>query len=122
MFSILMRMKRKLVILAVAVGIVVLARIYDRITLANRGQQTFTRLGCGGCHFSGGGPNLTHVVRRHDEKLLRQFIQNPRAVYHERNNQPLNPGYMYMPNMNATAEDADEIVAYLKELDKEQQQ
>ncbi len=114
-------MKRKLVVLAIAVGIFVLARIYDRITLANRGEQTFTRLGCGGCHFSGGGPNLTHVIRKHDEKLLRQFIQSPGSVYQQRKNQPLNPGYMFMPNMNASAQDADEIIAYLKELDKQQQ-
>ena len=115
-------MKRKLVTLAVVIALGGGLALYDRLTLASRGEQTFTRLGCGGCHFSGGGPNLTHVVRRHDTKLLHKFIQNPGSVYRERNNQPLNAGYMYMPNMNATAEDADEIVAYLKELDKEQQQ
>jgi cytochrome c2 len=114
-------MRRKLVTVTVVLAAGISIMLYDRLTLASRGEQAFTRLGCGGCHFSGGGPNLTHVVRRHDEKLLRQFIQNPGAVYRARNNQPLNPGYMYMPNMNATAEDAEAIVAYLKNLDKQQQ-
>ena len=93
--------------------------LYDKSTLSQRGEQTFTRLGCGGCHFSGGGPNLTHVVTKHDEALLQKFIQNPRNVYRERNGQPLNPGYMLMPNMNATQADAVAIIAYLKELDKQ---
>ena len=115
-------MRRKFISVAIIVAVGLGILLYDRLTLARRGEQAFTRLGCGGCHFSGGGPNLTHVVRKHDTKLLQKFIQNPGTVYRERNNQPLNPGYMYMPNMNASAEDAEAIVAYLKELDKEQQQ
>jgi cytochrome c2 len=107
--------------LAAAAALVVCftAIIYEKNTLPKRGEETFTRLGCGGCHFSGGGPNLTHVVSRQDEALLEKFIQNPANIYRERNGQPLNPGYMLMPNMNATHDDAVAIIAYLKELDKQ---
>ncbi len=94
--------------------------IYEKLTLARRGEETFTRLGCGGCHFSGGGPNLTHVANKHNSALLEEFIQNPQNVYRKRHDQPLNAGYMLMPNMNATHDDALAIIAYLDELNKQQ--
>lgn len=112
-------MKRKLVIVVAVLMVGLGVNLYDRLTLSRRGEQSFTRLGCGGCHFSGGGPNLTHVVTKHDDALLQKFIQNPHDVYRERNGQPLNAGYMLMPNMNATQSDAVAIIAYLKELDKQ---
>jgi cytochrome c2 len=102
-------------LIAVCLAIV----IYDRLTLSRRGEQTFARLGCGGCHFSGGGPNLTHVTSRRSEAQLNKFIQNPQNVYRERNGQSLTSGYMLMPNMNATSEDAQAIIAYLKELNQQ---
>ena len=93
---------------------------YEHETAAARGERAFQRLGCGGCHFSGAGPNLTHVVRRQDPKLLEQFIANPPKVYRERGMRSLNEGYMLMPDMHASPEDAREIVAYLRELDKQE--
>src|ERR1700755_2435088 len=91
----------------------------QRFTPARRGDRAFQRLGCGGCHFSGAGPNLSHVVREHDPKLLERFIGNPPAVYRERGIKSLNDGYMLMPDMHASHDDARLIVAYLKELDKQ---
>ncbi len=107
------------VISAIAIAACLGVILYQRFNVAARGEETFTSLGCGGCHFSGGGPNLTHVVQRHDEALLLRFIQNPQNVYKERNGESLNPGYMHMPNLNASANDARLIVAYLKELDRQ---
>ena len=91
---------------------------YQHDSAAARGEQAFQRLGCGGCHFSGGGPNLTHIVHKDDPKLIERFIANPEAVYRERGMKSLNEGYMLMPDMHASPEDARDIVAYLKEVDR----
>jgi cytochrome c551/c552 len=112
-------MKWKIAMVAV-LALFLVANLYERLTLAKRGEKTFARLGCGGCHFSGGGPNLTHVVRKHNAVLLQKFIRSPQEVYRERDGQPLNPGYMLMPNMDASDDDARAIIAYLNELNKEQ--
>ena len=111
-------MKWKLAAVA-AVALCLASIASERLTLSRRGEESFARLGCGGCHFSGGGPNLTHVVNKHNDALLERFIQNPQSVYRERKGQPLNVGYMLMPNMNATHEDARAIIAYLRELNKQ---
>lgn len=111
-------MKWKLAIVVVLACFLAVS-LYERISLARRGEEAFTRLGCGGCHFSGGGPNLTHVARKHSAGMLHRFIRNPQTIYGERNGQPLNPGYMMMPNMNASDDDARAIIAYLNELDKQ---
>jgi cytochrome c2 len=106
--------------LAAVLALLLAANLYERLRLANRGEEAFARLGCGGCHSSGGGPNLNHVTSKHSEALLLKFIQNPQVVYRGRNGQPLNSGYMLMPNLHATEDDARAIVAYLKELNKQQ--
>ncbi|HVZ15900.1 MAG TPA: cytochrome c [Terriglobales bacterium] len=106
-----------LVVAAIAGGVL----LYQRYSLPQRGERAFQRLGCGGCHFSGAGPNLTHVVRRQDPKFLEQFIANPPAVYRQRGMRPLNDGYMLMPDMHASPDDAAAIVAYLHDLDKEKE-
>ncbi len=95
------------------------AFFYQRYSLEQRGEETFTRLGCTGCHFSGAGPNLTHVAKKYDEKLLTRFILDPQTVYRERNMQSLNAGYMLMPGLNPTPKETRAIIAYLKEIDKE---
>lgn len=92
---------------------------YEHNNAAAQGERAFKQLGCGGCHFSGAGPNLTHVVRRQSPKFLEQFIANPPEVYRERGERSLNEGYMLMPDMHATPEDARDIVAYLQELDRQ---
>jgi hypothetical protein len=113
-------MKRK--VLAAIVGVLTVLGagfLYERYSLPRRGERDFARLRCTACHFSGAGPNLTHVVRRHDGELLERFIANPGDVYRNRNMQPLNDGYMLMPNQHASPEDARAIVAYLRELDQQ---
>jgi len=93
--------------------------IYQANSAATRGEKAFQRLGCGGCHFSGAGPNLTHIVRNQDAHLLERFIASPSTVYRERDMKSLNEGYMLMPDMHATPEDARDIVAYLEEMNRE---
>jgi cytochrome c551/c552 len=111
-------MKWKLVA-AAALAVCFSAIIYEKLTLSRRGEATFARLGCGGCHFSGGGPNLTHVANKHSTALLEKFIQNPQNVYRERQGRPLNAGYMLMPNTNATHDDVQAIITYLQELNND---
>jgi len=113
-----MKTKSILALLIVA-GMAVGVLVYQRYTLAAQGERTFQRLGCGGCHFSGAGPNLTHVVKKHDARLLESFIASPPQVYRERGMRPLNEGYMLMPDMHANQDDARAIVAYLRELDQQ---
>lgn len=102
-------------ILAIGAGLL----FYRRYSDAARGEREFSALGCTGCHFSGAGPNLTHVVRKLDAKFLERFIQEPAAVYSERNGRPLNDGYMLMPKVNVSPEQAKHIVAYLRALDEQ---
>jgi hypothetical protein len=109
---------KAIVLVVVAVGLAVGILVYQRYTPARRGERAFQQLGCGGCHFSGAGPNLTHVVRKRDPRLLERFIASPSDVYRERGMRPLNDGYMLMPEMHAGA-DARTIVAYLRELDEQ---
>jgi cytochrome c551/c552 len=92
---------------------------YERMSLARRGEESFNKLGCGGCHFGGAGPDLTHVLQKHGAAFLEMFIQDPRRVYTDRHGQTLNSGYMPMPNLGVSQEDAHAIVAYLKELNKQ---
>lgn len=113
-----MKIKAISVVLAV-IGMASGVLLYQRYSLAARGERTFQTLGCGGCHFSGAGPNLTHVVNKRDQQLLERFIVSPAAIYRERGSRPLNDGYMLMPEMHASANDAKAIVAYLRELDRQ---
>ena len=112
--------KRLSTVLLVAVfGGCIGAWWYSHNNAAARGERAFQRLGCGTCHYSGGGPNLTHIVRTQDPKLLEGFIADPPKVYGTRGMKPLNEGYMLMPDMHASTDDAHDIVAYLRQLDKQ---
>jgi Cytochrome c len=106
--------------LAVVAAVAIMLIQYN--SAARRGERAFTRLGCTGCHFSGAGPNLTHVLRKHDRKLLEQFILDPQSVYKQRNREPLNRGYMLMPRMQVTSPDVHDILAYLADLNQNQEQ
>ena len=112
-------MKWKPIAIVVALAVFVAVIAYEHDAPARRGEETFNRLGCSSCHFSGAGPNLTHELNKHDEAFLERFIQDPSALYTERHGQTLNPGYMPMPNLGVSAEDAHDIVAYLKQLNKQ---
>ena len=92
---------------------------YQMNSAAERGEKDFQRLGCGGCHFSGAGPNLTHIVRTQDAHLLERFIASPSTIYQERGMRSIHEGYMLMPDMHATPEEAHHIVAYLQQLNRD---
>ena len=110
-----LRLTIALVILALAVGF----SAVQQTSAVRRGERAFMRLECNTCHFSGAGPNLTHVARKYDGTFLEKFIVDPQFVYRERKGAPLNHGFMMMPNVHATAAEARLIVAYLADLDKD---
>jgi len=109
-----LRLTIALVILASAVGVSVI----QQTSAVRGGERTFMRLECNTCHFSGAGPNLTHVAKKYDRAFLERFIADPTAVYRERKGTSLNTGFMLMPNVHATPSDARSIVYYLTDLDK----
>lgn len=110
-------MKQKVVLLIfVVLGVFAIFGV-QHYSAVERGGRKFAELGCSGCHFSGGGPNLTNVVRKHDDALLERFILDPQSVYRERNMKPLNPGYMLMPRVTASREDVRDMIAYFHTLD-----
>ena len=100
--------------MAVAVGFTAV----QQTSAVRRGERAFMRLECNTCHFSGAGPNLTHVARKYDRAFLTRFITDPPSVYRDRKGIPLNTGFMMMPNVHATHGDAELIVFYLADLDK----
>lgn len=83
-------------------------------TPAVRGERAFHRLGCTACHTNGPGPDLAKISHTQDPKFLERFIANPPAVYQQRGERPINEGYVLMPDMHATPNDARDIVAYLE--------
>ena len=74
-------MKRKLVIVVAVLMVGLGVNLYDRLTLSRRGEQSFTRLGCGGCHFSGGGPNLTLTSITKTTMLYSRSSSRTRTTY-----------------------------------------
>lgn len=81
-----------------------------------RGQQAFWKLGCGNCHFAGGGPTLKGVTAKYDPDTLVRFIRDPEVVYKERGKKPLNSGYVIMHKVTASDSDIKAIAAYLREI------
>jgi cytochrome c oxidase subunit 2 len=88
---------------------------------AATGAQLFTSAGCAGCHAIGGissgvvGPNLTHFNSRsvfaggifaNSDNNLRLWLANPPRE---------KPGSV-MPNLNLSADQIDNLVAYLDSL------
>jgi nitrous-oxide reductase len=112
-----MRSRIILVTCAIVGALAVVA--IQRYSAAERGQRRFAELGCSGCHFSGGGPNLTKVVRKHNDALLERFILDPQSVYRERNMKTLNSSYSFMPRVVASRDDVRDIIAYFHALDEQ---
>jgi mono/diheme cytochrome c family protein len=80
------------------------------------GQESFARLGCASCHANGGGPNLARVEKKYDSTTLVRFIQDPEQVYRERGQKPLNPGYVGMHKVKASAWEIRTIATYLRNI------
>lgn len=88
--------------------------------LVEHGAQLLSERGCGICHSTGGGPavgpDLSGAAAKYDREALVRWIQDPQALYRERGQKPLNPGYPEMPNLSVSRQDAEAIAAYLLSL------
>ena len=78
------------------------------------GKRSFARLGCASCHFSGGGPNLSHILPRDDEQTVEDFIRDPEAVYRRLGRKPLNPGFGIMHRVKTSDGEVQAMAKYLK--------
>ncbi len=79
----------------------------------SKGERAFAKYGCASCHANGGGPSLKDATKRHDRDMLVKFIENPQAIYRERNYQTLNEGWMQMPTLHVDHAEAKAIVTFL---------
>lgn len=79
----------------------------------SQGRMAFERLGCPSCHLAGGAPSLEHVGRKYDRRTFVEFIGDPQTIYTRRGNQPLNPGYLPMPRLQASRRDIVSLSYFL---------
>jgi nitrous-oxide reductase len=91
---------------------------------AKRGHEAYLEGGCNGCHVIGkvsSGPDLVGVLQRHQngEKWVREWILHPEKMY---NNPYIKSMTNYfklrMPNQGMTEKQVDDIIEYLKWIDK----
>ena len=91
---------------------------------AKRGHQAYLEGGCNGCHVIGkvsSGPDLVGVLQRHQngEKWVKEWILNPKKDYHTPYIEALYHYFkMHMPNQGMTGKQVDDIIQYLKWIDK----
>jgi nitrous-oxide reductase len=91
---------------------------------AKRGHAAYLEGGCNGCHVIGkvsSGPDLVGVLGRHanGEKWVKEWIMHPEKMY---NNEYIKSMIHYfnlrMPNQGMNEKQAEDIVEYLKWIDK----
>lgn len=106
-------MKLPLTITAVLALATVVAWVAWRELQISGGEKAFAAAGCAQCHLAGGAPGLHKVATKFDRRTLARFIHDPEQIYRERNVRPLNEGYMPMPKIEVSADDAQAIALYL---------
>jgi len=91
---------------------------------AQRGHAAYLEGGCNGCHVIGkvsSGPDLVGVLSRHEngEKWVKQWIMHPEKMYdNEYIKSMTNYFNLRMPNQGMTEQQTDDIIEYLKWIDK----
>ncbi|GBC83858.1 hypothetical protein HRbin11_00276 [bacterium HR11] len=83
-----------------------------------RGAQVFQERGCPYCHTIGQGPktgpDLRGVGRRYDATTLELWLTDPEVVYRQTGRRPRNPGFPPMPRIALTAQEIQDLVAFLR--------
>ncbi len=91
---------------------------------AKRGKEAYLEGGCNGCHVIGkvsSGPDLVGVLGRHEngEKWVKEFILNPESKYEDPYiKSMINYFNLRMPNQGMTEKQVDDIIEYLKWIEK----
>jgi len=89
-----------------------------------RGHAAYLEGGCNGCHVIGkvsSGPDLVGVLSRHEngEKWVKQWIMHPEEMYdNEYIKSMTNYFNLKMPNQGMSEDQTDDIIKYLKWIDK----
>ena len=91
---------------------------------AKRGHEAYLEGGCNGCHVIGkvsSGPDLVGVLGRHanGEKWVKEWIMHPEKMYdNEYIKSMVNYFNLRMPNQGMSEKQAEDIIEYLKWIDK----
>jgi nitrous-oxide reductase len=91
---------------------------------ASAGEKAFKEGGCNGCHVIGkvsSGPDLTGVLSRHENgaKWVKSFVLNPEKMYKDPYVSSMIDYFkIKMPNQHMSDKDVDNIIEYLKWVDK----
>ncbi len=89
-----------------------------------RGHEAYLEGGCTGCHVIGkvsSGPDLVGVLGRHEngEKWVKEFILDPESKYKDPYVESMiNYFNLRMPNQGMSEKQVDDIIEYLKWIDK----
>ena len=91
---------------------------------AQRGHEAYLEGGCNGCHVIGkvsSGPDLVGVLQRHKngEKWVKEWILHPEKMYDNPYIKSMTNYFnLRMPNQGMTEQQVDDIIEYLKWIDK----
>ncbi|WP_456323978.1 Sec-dependent nitrous-oxide reductase [Hydrogenimonas sp.] len=91
---------------------------------AKRGHEAYLEGGCNGCHVIGkvsSGPDLVGVLQRHKngEKWVKEWILHTEKMYDDPYiKSMINYFNLRMPNQGMTEQQAEDIIEYLKWIDK----
>ena len=91
---------------------------------AQRGHEAYLEGGCNGCHVIGkvsSGPDLVGVLQRHEngEKWVKEWILHPEKMYDNPYIKSMTNYFnLRMPNQGMTEKQVDDIIEYLKWIDK----
>jgi nitrous-oxide reductase len=89
---------------------------------ASRGEKAYLKGGCNGCHVIGqvsSGPDLTGVIARKGDKWFKEFTLNPESKYDDPYAKILIDYFkLRMPNQHVTEPEADDMVEYMKWIEK----
>ena len=91
---------------------------------AQKGHAAYLEGGCNGCHVIGkvsSGPDLVGVLGRHENgaKWVKEWILNPQKMYKNPYIKSMTNYFnLRMPNQGMTPSQVDDIIEYLKWIDK----
>ena len=89
-----------------------------------KGKELFNLKGCSFCHDMHNGkrvgPDLRGVTKKYTDKELQRWLAETAAVYKEKGNRPINPGYTMMPSIKLTDKEIDDLIAYIKKIQPRQ--
>ena len=78
-----------------------------------QGRKAYRKYGCAQCHEAGAAPDLAKLKGKLDRDFIARFVENPETVYREKGHRPLNEGYVPMPVLHVSHDEARQIADFL---------